>query len=187
MPPLPTMNALKRIRQAIKNGELTLDREDIMPWTGLSGPDRLALYGRCKANCFMRPTLSKEEMIANPKKTLKFPICRVPKSSNECKISASGLLAASRRARLSKKWDDVVMETQILLKELGMTKKARAQMPVIAVRLRSVNEKPGYFRVTVTYEDGTHEILDKPLSKRVILKRYPYALSPTQLQKCMHA
>ena len=179
------MNALKRIRDAIENGELRLDREDILPWTGLSGPERLVLYGKCKDNCFMRPTSDKEEMISNPKKTLKFPICRVPRSSRQCAISASGLLAANRRARLTKKWDDVVEETAILIKELGMTKKARSEMPVVMIRLVADKEKPGYFKVTITREDGSRETLEKSLSGRVIHKRYSHILKPSQVKKIM--
>lgn len=172
---------MKRILAAIDAGKLSIDYADKGAWTELTDADRLKIYGRCGPQCFMKPSEDKDEILKDPKKGLRFPICRLPPSRKTCAISASGLLAAHRRARLSKAHPDVVEETRLLMEKFGTTAVARRQIPIRSVRLVrvSVDGKP-MFRTTLLYQDGVREVLTKPMSGKMILNRFDDILSPKQ-------
>jgi hypothetical protein len=174
-----------RIMDAISAGRLKVDRNDKEKWTELDASDRLSIYRRCGADCFMKPSEDKDEILANPTKALKFPVCRVPRSKKACALSASGLLAANRRARLSRQHPDVVEATRELIDTLGTTNAAREKIPVRTVRLTQMITDKGRpaFHVTVVYEDGVREILTKPLSPNLVLKRFQHVLSIKQHQR----
>lgn len=172
------MELLKKIHEQ----KIRLDRQDKQTWPRFSDNDRLTLYRRCGSDCFMRTDGSPQDILANPKKALKFPVCRVPRSNRGCAVSAAGLLAAERRARLTKKYKDVVEQTKMLIQTLGTTAVARKNMPVESVRLVKTND-PDKFIVKLTHKGGITETLPKPLSKRSILNRYAECLSPQQRNK----
>jgi len=113
----------RRILRRINNKSLDVDAYDTGKWDHLDPEDRLRLYKKCKKECFMRPSQSKKAIAQDPLANLKFPVCR-PAS---CTISAAGVLAANRRARMTKTYPDVVKETANLIATLGLTKKARAE------------------------------------------------------------
>lgn len=177
---------MKRIMAAIDAGKLKVDRADNGAWTELTGADRIKIYGKCGEECFMKPSADKEEILKNPKENLKFPICRVPRSTKSCAVSASGLLAANRRARLTKVHPDVVEETRLLMEKLGTTAVARKQMPVKSVRVVNIMvDDKSMFKVTITYEDGVREVLAKPLSGKVVMKRFGNLISSKQRARLM--
>lgn len=174
--------ALASIRQALKKGELKLDRKDNAPWPHFTPEDRLQTFRKCGKPCFMRASSDLSEIMKDPKSNLKFPVCRPPAPrTRKCALSAAGLLAANRRARLTKKYPDVVQETSILIRELGTTKKAREQQKTI-VKAGIVPLPDGKFNVKVVYEDKVKELLPKPMSKKVVLKHYAHLLPKTHLK-----
>lgn len=174
--------ALQRIRDAIKKEQLKLDIADRAAWPDVITPDqRIKIFRKCGSACFMRPSNDLNEIMKDPKKNLMFPICRPPAPrTRTCAVSASGLLAASRRARLTKKHPDVVAETQELIKQFGTTDKARKQKVIKRVRIAPLLD--GKFGVTILYEDKVKEVLPTPLSKRVVLKRYAQFLSKPNMK-----
>lgn len=179
------------MKQAIKNGKLKVDRDDHEPWLRMTDGERLELYKKCGAPCFMKVSTDPEAILADPSQNLKFPVCRVPRTKRSCAVSAAGVLAANRRARLTKMYPEIVEETRQILQTLGLTKAARANMPILSIRLREVEMAVGArkkrFLITLTYQDGTREILSKPLSAKIILSRYGDALRPRQLKKMMNS
>lgn len=141
---------------------VSADIADKAPWPTMEPSKRVQLHDKCGDECFMRPKLN-----------LKFPICRKP-----CDVSASGVVAANRRARLTKVYPDVVRETERLIATLGLTKKARKDMAISKVKYASAGD--GKFHVSLVYQDGYKEDLDKPLTSKVILNRYGALLTPRQ-------
>jgi hypothetical protein len=174
---------MNKILNTIKYGELKVDRQDRLEWPRFSDEDRLKLYRRCGDKCFMLATGTPQEILANPKKTLKFPVCRVPPKKDKCKLSASGLLACNRRARLTKKYPQLVKETSKMIQELGITAKSRKQMNVDSVRIKTNPQDASTFIVSVVYENGIRETLTKPLTVRMIKNRFNDILSPSQKKK----
>jgi hypothetical protein len=171
---------MAKIIEAIKKKKVSIDLNDKKKWPRFTPDDRLKLYRKCGQPCFAKPIRDKPKAIlANPQKTLKFPICRVPTpKSKKCKISAAGLLAANRRATLTKKYPEIRKETSKLIKKLGTTQKARKEIKIKLVR---VNEKPlpnGKHIMTITYIDGVKK--DVPYTKGHILRKYGKFLSKAQ-------
>lgn len=174
--------ALNSIRKALHTGKLKVDFEDNAPWPMFTPEDRLQTFRKCGSVCFMRASDDLSAVLKDPKSNLKFPVCRPPAPrSRSCALSAAGLLAANRRARLTKKYPDVVQETSTLIKQLGTTKKARAQQKKI-VKARISPLPDGKFNVVLVYEDKVKEHLPEPLSKKVVLKRYASVLPKTHLK-----
>lgn len=172
---------MNRIKRSLVDKTLKLDFKDNKPWPRYSEEDRMKLYRRCGDKCFLIVKGNAQEIIANPKKTLKFPVCRVPVRKEKCKLSPSGLLAANRRARLTKKYPELVEETKTLIQHLGTTAVSRKAMTVKAVRL---GKKEGMkHTVTLVYTNGLRETLKEPLSARTIKKRYDAVLSDSQKKK----
>lgn len=169
----------RKIIRKIKTNELNIDSMDTMKWDHLTGKDRMELYKKCGRECFMRPASDEKEIETNPQKALKFPICR----KNNCTVSASGVLAANRRARLTRKYPDVVDQTARLIKELGLTKKARQETAVVKnVRLTPDGNK---FAVQVIYTNGSNESLTRPMTAPSILKKYWNVLTLEQKYNLM--
>jgi hypothetical protein len=167
---------MAHIAQAIQKKQVVVDYADKEHWPRFTPEDRLRLYRKCGKSCFAKPvTASAQEILANPKK-LAFPVCRVPPpKSRTCKVSASGLLAASRRARLTKKYPEILSETSELIRKLGTTNVARKEMEIRRVR---VEEKPlpdGKHVLTIVYTNGVEKKV--PYTKRHILKKYGDLLS----------
>jgi hypothetical protein len=174
---------MNKIWNAIKKGELKVVRQDRAEWPRFSEEDRLKLYRRCGDKCFLLTTGTSQEILANPKNSLKFPVCRVPPKKDKCKLSASGLLSCNRRARLTKKYPQLVKETSKLIQELGITAKSRKQMKVNSIRLKTNPQDTSTFIVSVVYENGIKETLTKPLTVRMIKNRFNDTLSSSQKQK----
>lgn len=170
---------LKEIKQALAAKKLAVDYTDKAPWPGVTPEERLRIYRKCGSKCFMRPSEDANLIFANPKKHLMFPICRPPAPrARKCSISAAGLIAANRRARLSK-FPDVIEETKVLIDQLGTTKKARKE--VVGISRVKVVPEGDKFVVTVTYANKVKE-LTKPLSRKVVLKRFQEHLKPAALK-----
>lgn len=84
--------------------------------------ERIALYQQCP-KCILIPPKTADKL--NPK-SYKFPICtKLSKSNSKCQVNCRGVLAANRRARLTKKYPGVVKLTSTLLKKWTCTKKAQ--------------------------------------------------------------
>ncbi len=86
---------------------------------------RIQLYNKCPTCVLISPNGKQSK--TDPK-NYKFPICtKLSKSNNQCQFNCTGLLAASRRARLTKKYPKVLSLTTKLLKNWECTKKAVLQ------------------------------------------------------------
>ena len=169
----------KSLRQAMREKTLPVDFTDNRPWPRFSDEERINVYRKCGTACFALPpdpSIPVEEIIASPKKNLKYPVCRPPRSKRECKASASGLLAATRRARLTKTLalvktlQEIMKETMVLKKDY-VIKSARL--------LPAVN---GLFPIRLLYTNGLVEEI-KPLTARGVLNRYRNLLTRTDLKK----
>lgn len=167
------------LRNALRDRSLPIDFSDNRPWPRFSDEERINVLRKCGTRCFALPpdpALHIEEVIASPKKHLKYPVCRPPRSSRECKASASGLLAATRRARLTKtvqlvkKLEQILAETTVLKKDY-VIKSARL--------LPSID---GKFPVRIVYTNKIVEEL-KPLTARGILNKYREFLSKSDLKR----
>jgi len=170
---------------------LPLDRTDTKPWDHrFSSKDRLALRNQCGDNCFvMAPlTTDAQKLSKNASKYLKFPVCRVPSSSStttsaKCTLSPSGILAANRRARLTRgsvsdKYDAVVESTSKYINEHHITLRSKQTWPIQKVTLYT---KPT-LAVSIVYANGETEP-KRPLSARTIQRTYGKFLTPSQRQK----
>lgn len=167
---------MSHVTKAIQKKQVEVDYEDKEHWPRFTPEDRLKVFRKCGKPCFAKEvTASGDQILKNPK-LLKFPICRVPPPKiRKCKVSASGLLAANRRARLTKKYPKLVEQTSTLIKTLGTTGVARKEMDIQRVR---VNETPlpnGKHTITIIYVDGIKK--EKTYTKPYILRKYGSLLS----------
>lgn len=167
--------------QAIRLGKVSLDIKDKQHWPRFTPEDRLKIYRKCGQPCFAKRIEAKtDEILADPQKTLKFPVCRVPApKSRKCAVSASGLLAASRRARLTKKYPDIAAQLSQLIDKFGTTATARQKMEIQRVLVKEEPMADGKHLITIVYADGFKE--QRPYTKRHILKKYG-----TYLSKSLH-
>lgn len=167
---------MAHVAEAIQKKQVLVDYNDKEHWPRFTPDDRLKIYRKCGKACFAKPiTESGEEILANPKK-LAFPICRVPlPRTRKCKVSASGLLAASRRARLTKKYPEILSETTELIRKLGTTDVAREEMKIKKVTVNEIPLPDGKHMITIVYTNGVKK--DVPYTKRHILKKYGEFLS----------
>lgn len=170
---------MSHITQAIKKKKVIVDFNDNRKWPRFTPDDRLTVYRKCGQPCFAKPIKQTgQEILANPK-VLKFPVCRVPKpKTKKCKVSATGLLAANRRARLTKKHPQVLKETTQIIKKIGTTKKARKEMKIKKARVNETPLSNGKHIITITYIDGVKKEL--PYTKGHILRKYGKYLSKSQ-------
>lgn len=163
---------------------LGIDRADTAPWPEWEDVDRLRLYGRCGTKCFLVTSGTTEEKLKDPSSHLKFPVCRA--TTRTCKASASGILAARRRAILTKKYPALVASLTDVIRTEKLTKKSRRQSTPVRVRLAQTIVDPitgkRSFIVRVTYQPGVSETVG-PLSSRTVQSRYGAWLSDTQLKK----
>lgn len=168
---------MSHLTKAIQQKKVVVDLDDKKPWPKFTPEDRLKVFRKCGQPCFAKAiTADVEQIVADPQKTLKFPICRVPApKAKTCKVSASGLLAARRRAILTKKYPEIQKQTATLITKLGTTDKAREEIDIKRVR---VNETPlpnGKHIVTIVYVDGVKKQV--PYTKGHILRKYGKYLS----------
>jgi len=168
---------MAHITKAIKEKNVVVDFNDKKKWPRFTDDERVKLYRKCGQPCFARSIKqSAEEIMADPKKTLKFPVCRVPTpKTKKCKISAAGLLAASRRARLTKKYPEIQKETSQIIKKLGTTKVARKEIEIKRVRVNETPLPDGKHTMTIVYVDGIKR--EVPYTKGHILRKYGKYLS----------
>jgi len=173
------MTRTQHIDKAIKAGKIKVNYQDKAPWTRLTPEERLTIFRKCGKPCFAKPIHSGlSSILADPKKTLKFPICRVPApKTRKCSISAAGLLAANRRARLTKKYPEIVSGTAKLIKKLGTTQKARKELVIKRVSVKEIPLPDGKHIVTVVYANDVKKVLPKAYSKRHILKTWGHLIS----------
>ena len=108
---------------------------------------------------------------------LKFPICR---KNNKCKASVAGILAARRRAILTKKYPEIVTYLTKIINERRLTKKVLQNLPIKKVHIPSTIVKEPlapHYDVVVTYSnDQTHTF--PQLSRHTILRKYSTFLKP---------
>jgi hypothetical protein len=110
-------NKPKNLKKSVKNVRWESDEP--------KKQQRIQLYKKCPT-CILVPPKGKQSQ-TDPK-NYKFPICtKLSKSNNQCQFNCTGLLAASRRARLTKKYPKVLSLTTKLLKNWECTKKAVLQ------------------------------------------------------------
>lgn len=155
-----------------------MDRKDKQHWPRFTPEDRLKVYRKCGQPCFAKKIdATSKEILADPAKHLKFPVCRP--DTRKCAVSASGLLAASRRARLTKKYPDIAAQMSQLINKLGTTAAAREKMEIRRVLVQETPTADGKHIITIVYADGVRE--QRPYTKRHILKKYG-----TYLSKSLH-
>ena len=166
------------ITEAIKKKKVIVDFNDKKKWPRFTPEDRLTLYRKCGQPCFAKPIKQTgAEILANPK-VLKFPVCRVPApKTKKCKVSAAGLLAANRRARLTKKHPVVLKETSKIIKKLGTTQVARKKIKIKAVRVAGKPLADGKYVITITYIDGIKKQI--PYTKGHIIRKFGKFISKT--------
>lgn len=171
---------VKEIRNAIKTKKLQVDLDDTKKWT-ITPDERKTLFETCGEPCFMRTFGNIDDKLSEPKKNLKFPICRPNRSP--CAISASGIRAAYRRAILSG-YPDVVNQTKSLISQYGITKKARVEnIPIKNIKLKKSPLYNNKFDIFILYENNTQDRIPKPLTAKTILKKYGKFLSASQQNK----
>lgn len=84
--------------------------------------ERIDLYKKCPTCILVPPTSTQDK--TDPM-NYKFPICtKLDKTKGQCQFNCNGVVAANRRARLTKKYPKVVNLTKKLIAEWGCTKKA---------------------------------------------------------------
>ena len=87
--------------------------------------ERIKLYQKCP-KCILVPPIQNEDK--KDPKNYKFPVCtKLDNSQNKCQMNCKGVLAANRRARLTKIYPKVVQLTSQLLNKYTCTKKAEKQ------------------------------------------------------------
>lgn len=163
---------MAHILKAIQQKKVSVDYEDTKPWPRFSPDDRLKVYRKCGQPCFAKPIEESVETILEDPNVLKFPVCR---PARRCKVSAKGLLAASRRARLTKKYPEIAKTTSQLIAKLGTTDIARKEMDILKVRVDETPLPGGKHMITIVYVDGIKKQM--PYTKQHILKKYGNYLS----------
>lgn len=168
---------MAHITKAIEQKKVVVDLNDKKKWPKFTLEDRLKVFRKCGQPCFAKAIReSGEQILADPKKALKFPVCRVPSpKTKKCTVSASGLLAARRRAILTKKYPEIQKQTAKIITKLGTTNKARKEIEIKRVR---VNETPlpnGKHLITILYVDGVKKQI--PYTKGHIVRKYGKYLS----------
>jgi len=107
----------KNLKKSVKNVRWASDEP--------KNQQRIQLYNKCPTCMLISPNGKQSK--TDPK-NYKFPICtKLSKTNNHCQFNCTGLLAASRRARLTKKYPKVLSLTTKLLKNWECTKKAVLQ------------------------------------------------------------
>lgn len=102
--------------------------------------ERIALYEKCP-KCILVPPKTKKA--AEDPKEYKFPICtKLSKSKDKCEINCTGVVAANRRARLTKKYPKVVQLTKELIEKYKCTKKAQAEADKKKTTKKPATKKP---------------------------------------------
>lgn len=86
------------------------------------GEERIEMYKKCP-HCILVPPKAGEDK--NDPANYKFPICtKLSKTGGKCQYNCKGIVGASRRARLTKKYPKVEALTEILIERWECTKKA---------------------------------------------------------------
>lgn len=170
---------MAHIRKAIQEKKVVIDYADKEKWvTRFSADDRLKVFRKCGKACFAKPIKESSRQILSNPNVLKFPVCRVPAPrSRTCKISPSGLLAASRRARMTKKYPDIVQSTTKLIQLYGTTNTARQHMDIKRVRVDETPLANGKYMTTIVYMNDTQK--KTPYTVRHILKQFGEYLPKT--------
>lgn len=168
---------MAHITKAIQQKKVVVDLNDRKKWPKFAPEDRLKVFRKCGQPCFAKAIkASGEQILADPKKTLKFPICRVPSpKTKKCTVSASGLLAARRRAILTKKYPEIQKQTAKIITKLGTTDKARKEIQIKRVRVDETPLPNGKHLITIVYVDGFKKQV--PYTKGHILRKYAKYLS----------
>lgn len=90
-----------------------------------TGSERIKLFGKCK-KCILVPPKANADK--KDPKNYKFPICtKLSKTKGKCQYNCPGIVAANRRARLTKKYPGIVKLTANLIKKWKCTKKAQME------------------------------------------------------------
>jgi hypothetical protein len=171
--------------RAVQQKKVGVDFADKAHWPHFTDEERITVYRKCGQPCFAKPIQAPTEgILANPKETLQFPVCRPPAPrTRKCKISASGLLAASRRARLTKKYPEIVESTTQLIRKMGTTGVALRDMKIKRVRVNEVPLPDGKHLITIVYANGVQK--ETPYTKRHILRKYGNYLSKALHQRLL--
>lgn len=163
---------MAHITKAIQQKKVVVDLNDKKKWPKFTPEDRLKVFRKCGQPCFAKVIReSSEQILADPKKALKFPVCRVPSpKTKKCTVSASGLLAARRRAILTKKYPEIQKQTAKIITKLGTTNKARKEIEIKRVRVNETALSNGKHLITILYVDGVKKQI--PYTKGHIVKKY---------------
>jgi hypothetical protein len=122
---------------------------------------RIQLYKKCPTCILVPPKKGQDKMDS---KNYKFPICtKLSKTNNKCQYNCTGLLAASRRARLTKKYPKVLSLTTKLLNNWECTKKA--------VKASTLKRKP--VKKIVKRKKPVKKIVKKKPAKKILKRKKP--------------
>lgn len=168
---------MAHIAEAIQQKKVVVDFQDRKSWPRFTPDDRLKVYRKCGAPCFAKTIRATAgQILDNPKDTLQFPVCRVPPPKTRvCKVSAAGLLAAQRRAILTKKYPEIKKQTAKLIAKLGTTDKARKEIKIQRVVVDETPLPNGKHLLTIVYTDKVKKQV--PYTKGHILRKYGKYLS----------
>lgn len=86
------------------------------------GMERIQLNKVCPKCILIKPTTTQKTTEKNNPKNYKFPICSKLSKNKSCQLNCTGLLAANRRARLTKIYPKVQKLTGQLLQKFKCTK-----------------------------------------------------------------
>lgn len=103
------------------------------------GVERINLYKKCPT-CILVPPKSGDDL-TDPS-NYKFPVCtKLSKSRGQCQFNCTGVLAANRRARLTKKYPKVVALTSKLIEKWQCTKKAEKEAALAKPKRKTLKPK----------------------------------------------
>lgn len=130
--------------------------------------ERIQMYQKCPKCILVPPKAGDDRSDVN---NYKFPVCtKMGKTKGKCQFNCTGILAANRRARLTKMYPKVVALTSKLIEKWQCTKKAEME----AGKKKTVKRKPlqakkkpkVVIKKKVTPKKKTKKVVKKTVSKK---------------------
>jgi len=123
--------------------------------------ERVQLFKKCKKCILVPPKPSQDK---NDPKNYKFPICtKLENSNGKCEFNCKGVVAANRRARLTKKYPKIVELTRKLIDEWKCTKKSQQQpkKPIVTIKKKATATKPKATKSKISKSKATKSKISK--------------------------
>jgi hypothetical protein len=123
---------------------------------------RITMFRKCP-KCILVPPKPGDDL--SDASNYKFPVCtKLGKTKGKCQFNCSGMIAANRRARLTKMYPQVVDLTAKLINKWQCTKKAEKEAMTKKVVLKAKPKK-------VALKAKPKKVVSKPKPKRQVLKK----------------